>query len=220
MNDNSDKKIIDKIRQFADFKNKKVLEVGCGDGRITSLLNGKPQELVAIDPDTRKIREAINNIAGVDFRMGSGEKLDFPDEYFDLVIFTLSLHHQDCRAAIREATRVLHHSGEILIIEPVVEGEVEKVFSIVHNENQAILDAQKAIQNCGLKVGRAETFSANWFFENKEELCQNIFKYCDVPFNVKTSDKIIDILGMKAENQPIELLDLMVIQSLRKLRKE
>lgn len=216
MNDNSDKKIIDKIQQFVDLENKKVLEVGCGDGRITTLLYDKPQEIVAIDPDTRKIREARNNLSGVDFRIGSGEKLDFPDEYFEIVIFTLSLHHQDSSAAIREATRVLHHLGEILIIEPVVEGEVEKVFALVHNENQAILDAQKSIQNSGLKVGRTETFTANWFFDNKEELCQSIFKYYDVPFNPTITDKIINLLGVKSESQPLELLDLMVIQSLRK----
>ena len=216
MNDNSDQKIIDKIRQFADLENKKVLEVGCGDGRITSLLYGKPQKIVAIDPDTRKIRDAGNNLSGVDFRIGSGENLDFPDAYFDLVIFTLSLHHQDSSAAIREAARVLHHSGEILIIEPVVEGEVEKAFALVHNENQAKLDAQKSIQNSGLKVERTETFTANWFFDNKEELCQSIFKYYDVPFNPSTTDEIIDLLGVKSETQPLELSDLMVIQSLKK----
>ena len=34
------------------------LEVGCGNGRITSLLVGKPQKLIGIDPDAEKIKEA------------------------------------------------------------------------------------------------------------------------------------------------------------------
>ena len=51
MHDNSDRKIADKISQFTHLNDKHVLEVGCGNGRITSLLAGKPKLLVAIDPD-------------------------------------------------------------------------------------------------------------------------------------------------------------------------
>jgi SAM-dependent methyltransferase len=217
MHDNSDMKIAEKIYQFADLNSKYVLEVGCGDGRITSLLVGKPKVLVAIDPDVMNIRKAQQYVTGVDFRNGSGENLEFSNNVFDLVIFTLSLHHQDSELAIREAQRVLKVGGNILIIEPIIDGEVEQVFALVHNENQEKLIVQQSIEKSGLKIERSEIFNANWFFDNKEELCHSIFDYYDKPFNSEVAERIYDLIGPKSDDQPIELLDIMVIQSLKKI---
>ncbi|MDJ0915966.1 MAG: class I SAM-dependent methyltransferase [Desulfobacterales bacterium] len=217
MIDNSDQRIVEKILQFTDLNNKQVLEIGCGNGRITALLVGKSEGLIAIDPNEAKIREARKKVSGVDFRIGTGENLEFSDQYFDLVIFTLSLHHQDSLTAIGEATRVLKDEGEILTIEPVIEGEVEQVFALVHDENQATIDAQQSIKESGLSIERSETFNAKWTFDTKEQLCQSIFEHYEMPFNTHTADKICRFLGAKAEHQPLELLDIMRIQSLKKI---
>ncbi|BBO85025.1 hypothetical protein DSCO28_55910 [Desulfosarcina ovata subsp. sediminis] len=216
MKTNSDRKLSEKIVEFVNLKNKKVLEVGCGDGRITSLLAGKPKELIAIDPDEIKIMEARKNISGVIFYISPGEHTPFSDEYFDLVIFTLSLHHQDSDSGIEEAKRITKKDGEILVFEPVVEGEVEQVFSFVYNENQDNLDAQKSIQNSGLKIKNNETFTAEWVFDDKLDLCQSLFEYYDLFFDPFIAEKIIIFLGEKSECRPIELSDLMSIQLLKK----
>lgn len=75
MKDNSDKIIADKIVQFTSLSNKNVLEIGCGNGRITSFLVNKAKKLIAIEPDFTKIREAKENIPGVAFQIASGENL-------------------------------------------------------------------------------------------------------------------------------------------------
>jgi ubiquinone/menaquinone biosynthesis C-methylase UbiE len=216
MIDNSDRRIAEKIFQFVDLKNKQVLEVGCGNGRITSLLVGKSDKLIAIDPNIGKIKEARNQVISADFRIGSGDDLDFPDECFDVVIFTLSLHHQNSQAALREATRVLKNRGEILVIEPVNEGEVERIFTLAHSEEQAVLEAQQSIKECGLSVAQSERFNAKWIFDSKEDLCQSIFDHYDMPFDINIAEQIFDRLGAKLEDQPIELLDTMIILSIKK----
>jgi len=212
----SDQRIIEKILQFADLENKQVLEIGCGNGRITSLMVGKPKNLIAIEPDAESIREAREKVPGVDFRIGSGENLEFSDERFDLVIFTLSLHHQNSKAAIREASRVLKNKGIILVIEPINDGEIERIFALLRNENKETLEAQKAINESGLRLERSEVFNAKWVFENEEELTQSLFNYYDMPFDANTAIQITDLLGAKLEDHPIELLDTMVIQSFKK----
>ena len=216
MIENSDRKIAEKIFQLVDLQNKQVLEVGCGNGRITSLLAGKSDNLVAIDPDTVKIKEAQNKAISADFRIGSGDNLDFPDECFDLVIFTLSLHHQNSKAALREAARVLKKGGEILVIEPINEGKVERIFALARNEEQAVLEAQQSINECGLSVEYSEIFNAKWIFDNKEDLCQSIFDHYDIPFNINIAEQIFDRLGAQVEDQPLELPDTMIIQSIKK----
>jgi 2-polyprenyl-3-methyl-5-hydroxy-6-metoxy-1,4-benzoquinol methylase len=47
------------LSQYADlFKDKRVLEVGCGDGRVTQLIAPHAAFVHAIDPDTEDIAEA------------------------------------------------------------------------------------------------------------------------------------------------------------------
>ena len=101
--------------KLVDVSGKEVLEIGCGDGRITSQLMGKTKSLVAIDPDLESIAEATIHARGSDVRIGSGEHLEFPSACFDVILFTLSLHHQDSRLALREAERVLRDQGRVLM---------------------------------------------------------------------------------------------------------
>ena len=217
MKENSDQRIFEKIQQFSNLDNKIVLEIGCGNGRISSFMADKTKNLIGIDPNDEKIKEAKANIPYGKFLIGSGENIEFENEFFDLVIFALSLHHQDSIKAIKEARRVLKRDGLILVIEPVVEGEVEQIFSIVHNENQENLNAQQAIKNSGLSIVRSEVFEALWVFDSKEELCESIFNYYEMPIDAIIAQKICVYLGERAENKPIELSDTMMIQSLSKM---
>lgn len=216
MKDNSGKIVANKILQFTSLCNKKVLEIGCGNGRITSFLVNKPKKLIAIEPDLEKIREAKARISGAEFQVASGENLPFSKASFDLVIFTLSLHHQNSKAAFAEAIRVLAGEGEILIVEPTIEGEVQRAFSLVQSENQELIDAQRSIKNSGLDINDSEIFNATWSFDNREDLCQSIFDFYNLPFDNRIAAKIIDLIGAKAEDEPIELFDELVVQFIKK----
>jgi ubiquinone/menaquinone biosynthesis C-methylase UbiE len=212
MKDNGDKIIAEKILQYTSLSNKSVLEIGCGNGRITSSLSAGPKELIAVDPDFKKVKEAKGNLPGVTFQIASGEDLAFKDETFDLVIFTLSLHHQSSEAAIAEAVRVLKDEGEMLIIEPTIEGEVQRAFSLVQSENQELISAQRSIKNSGLKIQDSEIFNTTWSFDDKEELCQSIFDFFDVSYDTRIAAEIINLVGAKVEGSSIELLDELMIQ--------
>lgn len=216
MQDNSGSIIVDKIRAFTSLGNKKILEIGCGKGRITGLLADYSKNLIAIDPDFIKIKIAKENVSGVPFQLGSGEDLAFSTASFDLVIFTLSLHHQDSASAISEAARVLKTDGEILIIEPTIDGEIQQVFSLLNDENQELINAQKAIQNSGLSLEKSEIFNATWMFDNKKDLCQSVFDLYNKPFDNRTAVEIITLIGDRSEDEPIELVDELVIQRIRK----
>ena len=216
MKDYSDKIIAEKISKYTDLMNKRVLEIGCGNGRITSYLADKTQKLTAIEPDYNEIIEARDKLPGVDFQTASGEYLPLPDDCFDVVVFTLSLHHQNSEAAISEAVRILKEDGEICVIEPTIEGEIQRAFSLVQSENHELIQAQDSIKNSGLKVHDSETFYAIWSFDDKDDLCRTIFSYYNVPIERRKAAEIIRLIGAKAEEEPIELLDELVIQLIRK----
>lgn len=207
---------LDKILKFVDFQGKEVLEIGCGDGRITSQLVSKAKRLVAIDPDPESIAQAAIHVRGGDFRIGSGEHLEFPSACFDVTLFTLSLHHQNSRRALREAKKVLRDQGQVLILEPVNDGEIERVCNVLRDETQALQDALHAIDTSDLEVERSEIFYTNWVFENQEELYEWLSEYYQRPFDSGLVARIGELLGNKLESQPISLKDKMVIMSLRK----
>ena len=76
---------IKKIKEFIKLKNKKALEIGCGNGRLSFLLSKEVKKLIAIDSDKKSIEKAKLKIKNVDFRICSGEDLPFPDDAFDVV---------------------------------------------------------------------------------------------------------------------------------------
>ena len=216
MHEDSAQKIAGKIVQQTRLADLLVLEVGCGDGRITSMLAVQPKSLVAIDPDMNQIRHASSAVSTADFIVARGECLPFPAGSFDLVLFTLSLHHQNSRIALSEAARVLKGDGRILVVEPAEDGEVEQFFTLVHDEKEAKVQAQRAIRESELTLERSETVMAQWHFDDRDELCRSLFDYYDLPFDDDTAQKITERLGAIQDSRPIVLNDTLLVQSLKK----
>lgn len=219
MQDNSAQAIATKIFQFVDIDGLNVLEIGCGDGRVTALLAETHAYLTAIDPDRERIAAARKSVDGVNFRVARGERLDFPNEWFDLVVFTLSFHHhEDCRAALKEAARVTTDSGTILVIEPRPEGEIERVCTVLHDENKDKEEAQRVIRNSELVLQRTELFSASWIFDDADEMVRVIFDYYSHQYDAGLAAEMREVLGNRLEERPLDLSDTMIIQMLGKAR--
>jgi len=207
------------IQKFADLKGKRILEVGCGDGRVTELLCEEAGEVIAIDPDESSIAEAREHIQGVDFRIGSGESLEFDDESFDLVLFTMSLHHhRNCRRALREAHRVLGKEGQVILLEPTLDGEIQRLFHLFGtDEAKGIERAFGAINDSPFYQEYCETFSKNWVFEDSKELYDYHFEqYGDSRYDGSIVDSINELLGERIDEKPIVVSDRIRICSMRK----
>lgn len=108
--------------RLVSFRGKDVLEVGCGNGRLTFQYAPIAKRVVAIDPSAKAISEARRNTpkelaSRISFRVGRGEGLAFPDEAFDLAFFSWSLCCTDVPVqgrALMEAWRVLRRNGILL----------------------------------------------------------------------------------------------------------
>jgi len=211
-----DQVTLKKIVEFADLSDKAILEIGCGDGRVTALLVGHSSNVVAVDPDHHRISQAAKRVPGADCRVGSGENLEFPDQSFDLVMFTLSLHHQKCHQALAEASRVLRDDGRIVVIEPVDDGEIEQVCNVFHGETQALKMAMQSIDSSDLVMERSEIFETCWVFSDFDELMAWLCDYYAMTPDRERTRLIRDILGKKVHRRPLVLLDRNMILLLRK----
>jgi 2-polyprenyl-3-methyl-5-hydroxy-6-metoxy-1,4-benzoquinol methylase len=86
------------LHAMVDFKNQSVLEVGCGDGRLTWRYADRAAQVTAIDPDGKAIETAQVNLPGrlkgrVCFIESTLEDFVKPSSArrFDLALFSWSL---------------------------------------------------------------------------------------------------------------------------------
>ncbi len=84
------------LHRFAEFTNRRVLEVGCGEGRLTWQYANATQATIGIDPDPDALRIAcVDKPQGLEnkatFACAASEYLPFSKETFDLAILAWSL---------------------------------------------------------------------------------------------------------------------------------
>jgi SAM-dependent methyltransferase len=103
----------------------RLLEVGCGPGRLSILLARRYGfDVTGLDLDPAMIDRARANAehsghgggGRPSFLVGDASSLAFPDASFDVVVSTLSMHHwTDPTAGLNEIGRVLRPNGRALV---------------------------------------------------------------------------------------------------------
>jgi SAM-dependent methyltransferase len=106
--------------QFADFAavvgSKRVLDVGCGPGALTTELVGRlgAEAVAAVDPSEPFVIAAQQRHPGVDVRRSSAEQLPFQGAEFDATLAQLVVHlMQDPTAGLDEMVRVTRKGGVV-----------------------------------------------------------------------------------------------------------
>jgi 2-polyprenyl-3-methyl-5-hydroxy-6-metoxy-1,4-benzoquinol methylase len=84
------------LRRLADFRGRRVLEMGCGEGRLTRGIAADAASVLAFDPDTVSVGTAEATFPSdladrVSFRVASAESIEIEPGSFDLVVFSWSL---------------------------------------------------------------------------------------------------------------------------------
>jgi ubiquinone/menaquinone biosynthesis C-methylase UbiE len=87
---------IEVIHELVDFSGKKVLEVGCGDGRMTRRYADRAAMVLALDPNAEKIERAIDNTpeplrSKVRFRVADIADAELAQQAFEVAILSHSL---------------------------------------------------------------------------------------------------------------------------------
>ena len=84
------------IAEIADLRGKRVLDVGCGSGRLTEFAANHAAEVYAFDPDPDRLEEARERIPRslrdrITFAVCGAEELDIQRRRFDIALCGWSL---------------------------------------------------------------------------------------------------------------------------------
>jgi arsenite methyltransferase len=112
-----------------------IIDIGCGAGvdtLIAGMLTGPDGKAAGVDIVPEMLRRAEENLEmtgleNVTFRPATGERLPFPDAYFDVAISNGVINLiPDKEAALGEIHRVLKPGGRLMIADQVMTGSVVK----------------------------------------------------------------------------------------------
>src|SRR5207302_11515956 len=81
------------LRRLGDFRDRRILELGCGDGRLTVGIAADAASVLAFDPDAEAVGQARRSLPAeladrVSYRVASGTEIQVEPQSFDLVVFS------------------------------------------------------------------------------------------------------------------------------------
>ena len=84
------------LLRLGDFGGRRVLELGCGDGRLTLGIAEEAASVLAFDPDREAVERAGQSLPAelaerVVYRVASGKEIELEPLSFELVVFSWSL---------------------------------------------------------------------------------------------------------------------------------
>lgn len=99
----------------------KILDIGCGTGNYTHLLQKMTQEkhvqVCGLDPSEEMLAKARQKNAQIEFRQGNARQIPWDQDSFDFVFMTDVIHHvPDIQQMFAEIHRVLQPGGSACIV--------------------------------------------------------------------------------------------------------
>ena len=84
------------LHRLGDFRGLRVLELGCGDGRLTVPIARDAAHVLAVDSDADAVERGRRTLPPaladrVAYRVASGQALEIESHSFDVTVFSWSL---------------------------------------------------------------------------------------------------------------------------------
>lgn len=176
---NSDSEI---LKEYIQFKNETIVDVGCGTGELVRWMASKGITAIGIDiAEMTKKAKKFQKVKNEKFIVGTGEQLPINDNFADIVTYIASFHHipsGKMMSALKECRRILKPKGRAILIEPIAkENSYYEIIKLAEDEAKIQSYAYETIKKsdeAGLKFVSEEIFYSERSFQDYINLL-NIF---------------------------------------------
>ena len=143
-------RLFDRMNHLSsNLSNKVVLDYGCGRGEESlKYLKNDAKKVIGIDISPVYIESAIEKVVEggfnpeqYEFLTMDAHKLEFESNSFDLVIGQGILHHLEPEVALNEIYRVLRPKGRVVLLEPLADNPLLRVFRFLTPSARTIDEA-------------------------------------------------------------------------------
>ena len=165
------------LAELLNVPDKFILDIGCGSGRLTRVMEKMGASVVGIDPGAKQLERARSqSVTGSDFYVkATAENLPVNNNSVHIAVFFNSLHHIPISFmgnALSEAYRVLKNGGVLYVAEPLAEGPLFELSKPFNNETKVrekayetrsgirVLQRQERWGGPGCRGGRAVSVKA------------------------------------------------------------
>ena len=223
-----------KLLQLFNPQDKKILDVGCGDGRYSSIFADSCKKYVGIDINEETIKlNNLNNIKNNVFYEVQNIIKYNPNEKFDIIILSLAFHEIDIKEqglAIINMLHLLDKNGQIIILDPAFENDsFQALWNVAYNclkfynHDYSVKHSQdviaKAVENNLCNIIKKDSLAIPFEFNNFDEIYQMIIndgEFKDVKWNEDNKLELYNCLLnfiKKKENIIIyDKLDITILQ--------
>lgn len=222
-----------KILSLIDATNKKVLDVGCGDGRYAEIFSSICQKYVGIDLDQKLIEQnnSNNDKENVTYLYQNIVNY-YPNDKFDLIILSLSFHEIDIKEqglALINMLNLLTPDGQIMILDPADEKDsFQALWNIAYNclkfynHDYSVKHSEeviaKAIDKHLCKIVKKDKLEIPFSFDNFSQVLEMIindeeFEYVMDRTNRQDLENMLRYFLNKEENIVIyDKLNITILQ--------
>ena len=108
--------MLDSIWEEGDLLGRRVLDVGCGTGRLTAALHERGARVTGVDRSEAMLAQARARCGrSILLKRASAEALPFKDSWFERAVLRLVVHLVDRPLALPELARVLALGGRAVV---------------------------------------------------------------------------------------------------------
>lgn len=133
------------------FNNKRILDIGCGEGVFTQQILKMADVVVGVDISETAVARAKEDVPDGFFKVGDIVSIDFEEKSFDLVLCLEMLYYlsaQERRQVLERIYFLLTDSGCLLLSAPVRGRQYFKMSQL-----------KKLIENSGFKILKCKVIS-------------------------------------------------------------
>ncbi len=131
---------------------RRVVEVGSGAGTLLGWLRRQGAMALGVEPERGQVARASGALGPAGLIRAVGEALPISAETMDVVLYFNSLHHlapAAHAAALAEAARVLVPEGDLMVVEPLAEGDYFELLRPIEDETDVRAAAARALSAPG-----------------------------------------------------------------------